>query len=207
MENIVAKLMTQRVTKLENYLTISGLKDYELTEKELKAIKMIEHIEWQEYMFKDIFDTIKQGKRLKNADQIPGNIAFVMSGVTNTGVTNYISNPVNHFPANSITIDIFGNTFYRNYKYSAGDDTGVYWSQKTRYTQNTMLFFATSASKAIEGKYSYGNKLRSSRSKEIRMQIPIKNERIDYYYMNTLITAIKKLVIKDVVLYVDGKNG
>lgn len=53
-----------------------------------------------------------------------------MSGITNTGVVNYISNPVAKFPANSITVDIFVNTFYRNYEFGAGDDTSVYWSKK-----------------------------------------------------------------------------
>lgn len=49
-----------------------------------------------------------------------------MAGRTNTGVANYISNPIVMFPKNSIKIDIFGNTFYREYEFSAGDDTGVY---------------------------------------------------------------------------------
>lgn len=50
---------------------------------------------------------------MKKDDQLPGDIPFVMSGVTNTGVVGYVSNPVAFFPKNSITIDIFGNAFYR----------------------------------------------------------------------------------------------
>lgn len=68
-------------------------------------------VKWGEYEFCKIFNQIKQGRRLKKSDQLPGNIPFVMAGVTNTGVINYISNPVASFPANSITVDIFGNTF------------------------------------------------------------------------------------------------
>lgn len=55
-----------------------------------------------------------------------------MSGTTNAGVVNYISNPVASFPRNAITIDIFGNTFYRDYAFGAGDDTGVYWNDIER---------------------------------------------------------------------------
>ena len=54
---------------------------------------------------------------MKKEDQLSGNIPFVMAGVTNTGVINYISNPVASFPKNSITVDIFGNTFYRDYDF------------------------------------------------------------------------------------------
>lgn len=128
-----------------------------------------------------------------------------MAGTTNTGVVGYISNPVASFPSNSITIDIFGNTFYRNYPFGAGDDTGVYWSSNTQYTENQMLFFSTSMNKSIKGLFSYGNKLRSSQSLNLKMNIPILNNNIDFDYMDTLISAIKKLVIKDVVKYADNK--
>src|SRR5690606_27132980 len=91
--------------------------------------------------FKQIFNRITQGKRLKKDDQLPGDIPFVMAGITNTGVVNYISNRVEKFPKNSITIDIFGNTFYRDYSFGAGDDTGVYWNDVKNYSKPVMLFF------------------------------------------------------------------
>jgi len=205
MESFVAELEAQRVAELEAYLTVTGLKDYGLTKDEELAIKKLDNIQWSDFKFKDIFDQIKQGRRLKSADQISGNIPFVMSGVTNSGVANYISNPINYFPPNSITIDIFGNAFYRNYEFSAGDDTGVYWNNTKNYSQETMLFLASSAEKALSGKYSYGKKLRSSQSKNIPMKLPILNKSIDFDYMDTLISAVQKLVIKDVVLWADKK--
>ena len=130
-----------------------------------------------------------------------------MAGITNTGVVNYISNPVTSFPKNSITIDIFGNTFYRNYDFGAGDDTGVYWNDKQDYSKKSMLFFATSMKKSVEGKFDYGKKLRSSQSFNFRMKLPIKNNQLDYKTMETLISAIQKQVIKDVVLYVKNKKN
>ena len=35
--------------------------------------------------------------------------------------------------------------------------------------------------------------------------LPTKNNEIDFTYMELLISAVKKLVIKDVVLYADSK--
>ena len=97
--------------------------------RELNSVK------WGKFKLKDIFNNIKQGKRLKKGDQIIGNIPFVMSGTNNNGVANYISNPIVIFPANALTIDIFGNTFYRNYAFGAGDDTGVYWNTEKTYSR------------------------------------------------------------------------
>ena len=162
-------------------------------------------IECGEFSYSQVFDQIKQGRRLKKEDQLPGKIPFVMAGTTNTGLVNYISNPVASFPKNSITIDIFGNTFYRNYSFGAGDDTGVYWNSKIEYSKETMLFFVAAMEKSIKGKFSYGKKLRSSQSFNFKMNLPIKQGKIDFDFIEKFISAIQKLVIKDVVKYADKK--
>ena len=207
MERFVAELEAQRVAELEAYLTATGLKDYELTAAEQKALDDFENqrISWKAVTYQSAFDHIKQGRRLKKEDQLPGSIPFVMAGTTNTGVVNYISNPVASFPKNSITIDIFGNAFYRNYAFGAGDDTGVYWHTQADYTSKQMLFFTSSMGKSIAGKFSYGKKLRSSQSLDIKMYVPVINGNIDLDFMDTLISAIQKLIIKDVVQYNDRK--
>ena len=133
MESFIAELEAERIAELEAYLLAAGLKDYNLTSEEQAAINIMEKaapFETVKVTFNSLFENIQQGRRLKKDDQILGEIPFVMAGVTNTGVANYISNPIATFPENSITIDIFGNTFYRNYAFGAGDDTGVYWSDK-----------------------------------------------------------------------------
>ena len=201
----VAELEAERVAELTAYLKVSGLDNYELSSEEERALQEYETLELKEFEYREIFNRIKQGRRLKKDDQIPGEIPFVMAGTTNTGVVNYVSNPVASFPKNSITIDIFGNTFYRNYDFGAGDDTGVYWNSSISYSKEIMLFFATSMSKSIEGKYSYGKKLRSSQSLDFKMKLPVINDSPDYQFMELLISAVQKLVIKDVVIYADRK--
>ena len=203
----IEELEAERIEELEAYLSVSGLKDTQLTADELSAVNDLisKNIEFKPFCYDVIFDKIVQGRRLKKDDQIAGDIPFVMAGVTNTGVVGYISNPVASFPKNSITIDIFGNAFYRNYDFGAGDDTGVYWSEKSDYSKEIMLFLTCSMGKSIENKFSYGKKLRSSQSFKFKMQLPVKNEQPDYELMSTLISAIQKLVIADVVKFSDEK--
>ena len=203
----IEELEAERIEELEAYLSVSGLKDTQLTADELSVVNDLisKNIEFKPFCYDVIFDKIVQGRRLKKDDQIAGDIPFVMAGVTNTGVVGYISNPVASFPKNSITIDIFGNAFYRNYDFGAGDDTGVYWSEKSDYSKEIMLFLTCSMGKSIENKFSYGKKLRSSQSFKFKMQLPVKNEQPDYELMSTLISAIQKLVIADVVKFSDEK--
>jgi hypothetical protein len=151
----------------------------------------LQKVEWGEFTFKSIFNRIAQGRRLKKDDQIAGNIPFVMAGTTNNGVVNYISNPVASFSKNSITVDIFGNVFYRDYDFGAGDDTGVYWNNKKEYSKGTMLFFAIAMEKSLLGKFSFGKKLRSSQSLDFKMQLPTKNGNIDYKFMDSFIAELE----------------
>ncbi|MDP3332854.1 MAG: hypothetical protein Q8S55_12890, partial [Methylococcaceae bacterium] len=54
--------------------------------------------------------------------------------------------------------------------------------------------------------YSYKNKLGGwNVVKNKYIQLPIKNDKPDFEIMETFISAIQKLVIKDVVLYADRK--
>ena len=148
-------------------------------------------VKWGEFKYKEVFNRIEQGRRLKKDDQIDGTIPFVMSGTTNAGVVNYISNPVASFPKNAITIDIFGNTFYRNYAFGAGGDTGVYWNDATAYSSNAMLFFAVAMQKSMMGRFSYGKKLRSSQSEDFTMHLPVTDDgTIDFDFMESFIAEL-----------------
>ena len=99
METFIADLEAQRIAELEAYLTAAGLKDYELTAEEEEALRKFndKEIIFNGICFKNVFNKIVQGRRLKKEDQQPGEIPFVMSGVTNNGVANYISNPIAFF--------------------------------------------------------------------------------------------------------------
>ena len=60
--------------------------------------------------------------------------------------------------------------------------------------------------KTVADKFSYGHKLRSSKSLDFIMNLPITEDgKIDYEYMETYISAIQKIIIADVVRYADKK--
>ena len=179
---------------MENYVkalysreSISAVASYveKATEKSVDITK------WGVFAISELFSHIEQGKRLKKHDQVEGNIPFVMAGRTNTGVANYIANPIVMFPKNSITIDIFGNTFYREYEFSAGDDTGVYWNTKQTYSKNVMLFLVAVIQKAIQESFDFSDKLRSSKSLDIAISLPITaNNTPNWQYMEDYMSNI-----------------
>ncbi|EGF16491.1 MULTISPECIES: restriction endonuclease subunit S [Haemophilus] len=197
------ELQAERLQELQGYLQVTGLSNYTLTEEEQRAIDSFSEVDWDEFAFSSLFDSIQQGERLTKSDQISGYLPFVMSGITNTGVVKYIGNSVTQFPKNSITIDIFGNVFYRSIIFGASDDVGVYWNRENEKSKNVMLILAGSIQKALRGRFEYGNKLRSSKSYNLKCHLPTKNNDPDYKLMKTLGSAVQKLVIADVVKYAD----
>ena len=77
----------------------------------------LKSVEWGEYNLESLFGNSTRGKRLKSADRIAGDLPFVTAGEYNEGISAYIGNNVEIFKANTITIDMFGNSFYRQFKY------------------------------------------------------------------------------------------
>lgn len=163
-------------------------------------------LDWRPVKFDKLFNHIQQGARLTKADQKAGSIPFVMSGVTDTGVVGYISNPVREFPKNSLTIDIFGNSFYRSYDFGASDDVGVFWNDAVKFDKYQMLFLTAVINKALSRKYDYGHKLRASQTTNFEILLPVSAEGTpDFDFMSNLMRAMQKVVIKGVVEWADKR--
>ena len=54
-----------------------------------------------------------------------------------------------------------------------------------------MMFFSVAMQKALTGKFSYGKKLRSSQSHHFKMQLPEKDGKIDFNFMDAFIAELE----------------
>ncbi len=52
----------------------------------------------------------------------------------------------------------------------------------------------------------YGTKFNRGKINTTKIQLPVVNNEIDFTFMKTFISTIQKLLIKDLVLYVDKKQ-
>lgn len=214
MENFVAQLeafhLSQlkafRLVQLEAYLLVTGLKDYTLTTAEEQALADFQNgkVAWGEYNLEKLFGKSTRGKRLKSADRIAGDLPFVTAGEAETGVSAFIGNEVEIFKANTTTIDMFGSAKYRNYDYGGDDHIAVV---HTEDLNKYAAIFMTSAihKSSYTGKFSYARNFYAKDADELNIQLPSVNQHPDYEFMETLISAVQKLVIKDVVRYADNK--
>ena len=68
-----------------------------------------------------------------------------------------------------------------------------------------MLFLASAIQKSLTGKFSYGNKLRSSQSKDFKILLPTKDGKIDFEFIEKFIAELEAEHIAEVVKYSEEK--
>ncbi len=206
MESFIAELEGERIAKLEAYLLASGLKDYTLTDEEAAALQAFECGKWQMFNLEELFGKSTRGRRLKSADRISGTLPFVTAGETDEGISAFIGNNVSIFSENTTTIDMFGSAKYRNYEYGGDDHITVVHTEKLQ--KFASIFVTTAIHKSsYNGQFHYGRNFYAKDADVLNILLPVKQHQPDYTAMATFISAIQKLVIRDVVLYAERKIG
>ena len=206
----IAELEAQRITELEAYLTVTGLKDYTLTEEEEKVLNSLDKVQWKEYQIVDIFN-VKNTNNILSAWITPdsGEIPYLSASQSNNSVASYIEyNRDMIDKGNSIFIG--GKTLvisYQEQDYFSNDshNLALYIKDGKAVEKKKQLFMVACLYKSLKPLYTWGNSISNKKIQKDIVMLPTKNGTPDYDFMNTYIKAIEKLVIKEVVLYVEKK--
>lgn len=205
MEDFIAELETQRVAELEAYFSVTGLKDTNFSIEEQQALDDYDKLEWGKFNLETLYGKSTRGKRLKSADRIPGSLPFVTAGEADEGVSDFIGNGVHVFSRNTTTIDMFGSAKYRNYEYGGDDHVAIVHTEKL--PMKAAIFVTTAIHKSSHnGQFNYGRNFYAKDADKLDIVLPVKNGEPDYGKMATIISAIHKLVMEEVVIYADRKS-
>lgn len=186
--------MRDKQIRLKDILKIDN---FELSKEEINDLKGFVDKEWKEVYVSEIFDIIRRGKRLIDAQRVQGDLPFVTAGSVNQGISSYISNPnIEVFPANSLTIDMFGKVFYRDFEYGADDHVAIVAKSDNSLSKEVLLFIAPLIEKAILGKFNYSQNFYASDVFNIKIKLPFIDSQIDYRYMENLSKSFTKKAIK-----------
>ncbi len=218
MEDFIAELEAERVAELGAYLEVTGLKEYNLTPNEeclLRASSNLMNVQWKAFCIGDLFDRIKTTKLPYKAKDLPSYksgdniLPCLTSSFNNQGLNYYaprkgatILKNVISIPSNS---DVY-RAYYQPHDFTVLSDAYAIRSKK-ELSDNQYLFMVAAINKVTDLLiYSYKNKLGGwNIVKDKEILLPCKDGKIDYDYMETYISAVKKLIIEDVVKYADEK--
>lgn len=215
-EQFIGELEAIRLSQLDNYLSVTGLKDYALTDNERQVVADFQagRVTWSEYKMADLFDKIKTKKLPYQAKSLPTEptgeyiLPCLTSSFKNQGL-NYFA-PIDGATILKNVISIPSNSdVYRAYFQSRdftvlSDAYAIKWQyDDKKYDAKLFLFMVACINQVTDLPiYSYKNKLGGwNVVKDKYIQLPTKNNLPDISTMQTLISALQKLMIKDVVNY------
>ena len=145
--------------------------------------------EWKEFSLLSLF-TIERGTRLIKERRFAGNTPLITAGFQNEGVSEYINSEDNIlYSGEKITIDMFGNAFFRSYSFYC-DDNILVLSPKTEISKFALLFITTIIN-LDSYRYSYGRQYRQKDSRKHYLKLPVRNDDSpDFVYMEKYITSL-----------------
>lgn len=141
--------------------------------------------EWAHFKMPEVFDTIQRGKRLKNADHVPGNVPYVSSTASNNGVDDYIeaTSGTRVFCdcislANSGSV---GTAFYEPFEFVASDHvTALKTDGLTKYK----YLFMTSMIEKQGSNFNFNREINDARIRNMQIMLPVTDSgEPDYEYM------------------------
>ena len=211
MESFIAELEAQRIAELEAFLLASELKDYNLTNEEQKVLEDFENgkLNWKEFNIGSLFDIDSYKKRFDANKVIISETGkpYVVRTSLNNGIRGFI-NEDEQYLNDGNTISFGQDTatmFYQEQPYFTGDKIKIVKSKDKKFNKLNAQFFIATMTKSFSsfswGSSSYNIKIIGNQ----QIQLPIHNDKPNYELIETFITAIQKLVIKEVVLYADRK--
>lgn len=245
MQDYIEKLEQEHISELESeldaYLKAIGLNDYELTEddKHILASKLknedgkepakesepLPEGRWwkegREFVFSDLFTSQTGDTDIQKKD-INGKGCYVVSaGLSNHGIIGKTDREAKVIDENTITVDMFGNAFYRDTEYKMVTHARVFaLSPKFEMTESSGLYM-TSCMSYLAKKFAYSNMCSWNKIQDLPLCLPIQTDDSgkpvidagktyspkgyipDWDYMEKYIKATEKEIIKEVVLYKD----
>jgi hypothetical protein len=188
-----------------------GLKNCTLTVEEQQALDNFENTKFEGFNVIDIF-SVRNTKNILSRDiaENSGKTPYLCASAENNAVSSYISYDKS-FLEKGNCVFIGGKTFvvtYQEKDFYSNDSHNLvlYLKDEEKRSRLSQLYLTTCVNKSLGYKYSWGDSISNAKIKKDKVSLPIKNAQPDYEIMETLISAIQKLVIKDVVLYVEGKR-
>ncbi len=149
--------------------------------------------DWKWFSILDLFIFEKHKPFLiKEIEDFPGSTPFISASEFNNGVTFSTSIKTNIIKGNKLTITRNGKVgvvFFQNNDFLASADIQVLKPKDFKLNIFIGIFFKLLL-ELEKNKYSYGRKISLDRLKQAKIKLPIKNNKIDFNFMERFIKNI-----------------
>jgi len=217
----IAELEQERIAELDAYLVASGLDDYELTDDDKEILSLSPksasdeantseadfgngQVRFKKFTLDTLFTSSTGDVDLQQKDINGKGEFFINSGVENRGIKGRTDRPARIFPANTITVDFWGNAYYRDFEYKMATHNHVFSLEGDVIRNRLVGMYIVGILSKLPKLFSYNNMATWNKLKAIEVSLPVTlSGDIDFDYMERYIRAIEKLAIADVAKYKD----
>ena len=162
---------------------------------------------FREFKVGELFDGSTGDTDLKKEHLDGQGYPVVTAGVDNLGIAGYSSTNAKVLPANTLTVDMFGNCYFRPFEYKMVTHARVFsLSLKDgQLTPETGLYICTMFN-WLRSKYNYSNMCSYNKIKAESIQLPVKpgtdevnytEDDIDWAYMKSYIQELEESYIQE----------
>ena len=127
---------------------------------------------------------------------------FINSGVEGLGIKGKTDRDAKTFNENTITIDFWGNAYYRDFKYKMDTHNHVFSLSGSVIRNRSVGLYLVSTMSYIRKLFSYNNMGTWSKIKELQITLPVTmSSDIDYDYMESRIREMEESRIREMDAY------
>lgn len=127
---------------------------------------------------------------------------FINSGVEGLGIKGKTDKKAKTFNENTITIDFFGNAYYRDFKYKMATHNHVFSLSGSVIRNRSVGLYLVSAMTYMRRLFSYNNMGTWTKIKELSITLPItQSGEIDFVYIESLIREMEESRIREMEAY------
>ena len=204
MENYITKLEEERIKILKKYLQSNQLVDYHLNQAEKNILENKKQC-FSTFQIGELFDihpTKSYGLTNNKLFINEGKTPVVVNSSCNNGIGGYVDLP----PTEKGNIITFSDTttdsaiFYQPNDFIGYSHVqGLYPKNNICWSENALLYFLTLFKKSAKGRFDYATKFNRKVAAQMEIKLPVKNNNIDFEFIESYINIQKKLAIKKLI--------
>ena len=198
----------------------TGLSNCVIDLNEKNVLDRLEQVTWKEFIISDLFEKLNLKNNNKAFDKLLDtstvrthefNLPLVNAKLGNNGIMFY--GREQDFDSAEMTIDIVSNgAVATGTVYAQPYKVGVLWDayllkiKNQNMNKQKLLYLTVTLQKSIKTKFGWEDKAVWSKVQYEKISLPVKPDNTpDYEYMDLVISAMQKVVIKDVIGYLDQR--
>ena len=157
---------------------------------------------YKDFKIEDLFSAQTGDTDLQQKDINGQGTLFINSGVEALGIKGKTDREAKVFDSNTITIDFWGNAYYRDFKYKMATHNHVFSLSGDVIKNRNIGLYLVSTMSYMRKLFSYNNMGTWTKIKEQYIHLPVtKKGNIDFVYMESRIREMEESRIREMEAY------